>query len=416
MFLSARGCAVFIKAIEHIRSEFPIFERTINDKPLIYFDNAATTLKPKKVVDTIANHYLYETSNIHRGVHYLSEKATESFENVRSIIKNFINAKNNEEVIFTKGTTDSINNIAKSFGKRFIQKGDEILISHMEHHSNIVPWQMLAEDLGCHLKVCPIDDNGELDLITFEKMLSPKTKLVSMVYVSNSLGTINPIQEIISLAHANNTPVLVDAAQAIAHIPIDVQVLDCDFLAFSGHKIFGPTGVGVLYGKKSLLEQLPPFQGGGDMILKVSFEKTIYNHLPYRLEAGTPHIAGVIGLGSAIQFVQDIGFSFIGEYEHSLLVYATRMLQNIQQLKIIGTAQKKSSILSFVIENIHPHDIGTYLDNYGIAIRTGHHCTQPVMDRFKIPATSRASLCFYNTTQEIDRFAEVLQHIVKVFS
>jgi cysteine desulfurase / selenocysteine lyase len=401
--------------VQAIRKDFPILPREIRGKALVYLDNAATTLKPKSVVDKLSQHYLMETSNIHRGVYFLSEKATEAFEDVRIKVQKFINAKESKEVIFTKGTTDSINMIANTFGRKYIKAGDEIVISEMEHHSNIVPWQMLCEEKGCVLKVIPMNDRGELIQEEFDKLLGPKTKLVSVVYVSNSLGTVNPIKEMIKKAHAKGIPVLVDGAQAMATRPVDVQDLDCDFLAFSSHKMFGPTGVGVMYGKAEHLERMPPYQGGGDMIASVTFEKTTYNVLPYKFEAGTPPIAGVIGFGEAVDYINRIGFEYIESHEADLLKYATEQLQKVPGLQIIGTASKKASIVSFVIEGIHPHDIGTLVDQDGVAVRTGHHCTQPVMKKFKIPATARASFSLYNTRDEIDRLVASLCRVVEVF-
>lgn len=402
--------------VEKIRRDFPILSRLIHGKKLVYFDNAATTQKPNQVIETIQNYYTNLNSNIHRGVHYLSEAATKEYECARKIIQNFINAKHLEEIIYTRGTTESINLVASSFGYSNFKEGDEILISAMEHHSNIVPWQIICQRTGAKLKVIPINDNGEIILEEFDKLLNEKTKFVSIVHVSNSLGTINPVKYIIDKAHKFNIPVLVDAAQSIQHLKIDVQELDCDFLAFSGHKIYGPTGIGILYGKKKHLIEMPPYQGGGDMIMSVSFEKTIYNELPYKFEAGTPNIAGVIGLGVAIRYVNNIGIEIIENYEKELLDYATNLLSEMPELKIIGTAENKASVISFIINNAHPHDVGTILDRDGIAIRTGHHCTEPVMRRFNIPATSRASFSFYNTFEEIDVLAKSLKKVINLFN
>ncbi|MCK5580406.1 MAG: cysteine desulfurase [Candidatus Omnitrophica bacterium] len=388
--------------IQTIRKDFPNLNVKIHGKPLVYMDNGATTLKPQCVIDKINAHYTSGTSNVHRGVHYLSEQATAEYEGAREKIRNFINASKASEIIFTKGTTDGINLVAHGYGRKFLKEGDEIIISEMEHHSNIVPWQLLCESIGCRLKVIPINDEGELMLDEFDKLLNPKTKFVSIVYVSNSLGTINPVKAIIEKAHARDVPVLVDAAQAVNNLPIDVRELDCDFLAFSGHKLFGPTGTGVLFGKVQWLNQMLPYQGGGDMISSVTFEKTTYNILPYKFEAGTPNIAGMIGLGAAVDYLQNVGLDNIAKYEQELLAYGTEALQKISGLRIIGTAKHKVSILSFVMNNIHAHDLGTLIDEEGVAIRTGHHCTQPVMQHFKVPATSRASLTFYNTKDEID--------------
>ncbi|MCH2208646.1 MAG: cysteine desulfurase [Lentisphaerales bacterium] len=398
-----------------IRADFPILMKEIHDKPLVYLDNAATTLKPACVADRIAQHYLLEASNIHRGVHSLSEEATKDYEGAREKVRAFINAEETAEVIFTSGTTESINLVVNSYGQ-FFREGDEIIISEMEHHSNIVPWQMICEQTGAVLKVIPMNDQGELVYEEFEKLLTEKTKFFSIVYVSNALGTINPIKKMIDAAHQLDVPVLVDVAQAIAHTPIDVKDLDCEFMAFSGHKMFGPTGVGVLYGKKESLERLPPWKGGGDMILSVTFEKTIYNQLPARLEAGTPNIGGVIGLGEAIDYINKVGWQTIEKIEDELLVYGTEKLSAIDGLRIIGTAEKKAGVISFYMDDVHPHDIGTLVDQDGIAIRTGHHCAQPVMKYFSIPATARASFSIYNTKEDFDRLAETLNKIKEMFS
>lgn len=398
------------------RDDFPALNQTINGKPLVYFDNAATTLKPQCVIDKINDYYTKYTANVHRGVHSLSEKATFEYENARKTIKNYLNAESENQIIFTRGTTDSINMVASTFGRQFIKEDDEILITEMEHHSNIVPWQLLAETNHCKLKIAPINDSGELMLEEFEKLITERTKLISVVYISNSLGTVNPVERIIQIAHSKNIPVLVDAAQTISHKAIDVQALDCDFLAISGHKVFGPTGIGVLYGKSDLLNKMPPYQGGGDMISSVTFEKTTFNSLPYKFEAGTPNIAGAIGFGEALNYVKKVGITNIAEQEAALLEYGTRKLSTIDGLKLIGTAKNKTSILSFVLPEIHAHDMGTLLDEEGIAIRTGHHCTQPVMKHFNVPATSRASLAFYNTTEEIDKLCDAILKAKKIFS
>ncbi|MEQ1878194.1 MAG: cysteine desulfurase [Bdellovibrionia bacterium] len=401
--------------LTRIRADFPILPRQVRGKPLVYLDNAATTLKPKAVVDKLSQHYLMETSNIHRGVYFLSEQATEAYENVREKVRDFINAPDLKEIIFTRGTTEAVNLVASSFGQKFLHQGDEIIISEMEHHSNIVPWQMLCEKNGCVLRVIPMNDNGDIIMSEYEKLLNAKTKLVSVVYVSNSLGTVNPVRKIIELAKARKIPVMLDAAQAIATRPVDVQELGCDFLAFSSHKMFGPTGVGVLWGKAEWLDKMPPYQGGGDMIASVTFEKTQYNVLPYKFEAGTPPIAGVIGFGEAIDYIRNIGFDKIRAHEDELLSYATATLSKIPGLKIIGTAAEKAAIVSFTLEGIHPHDIGTLLDQEGVAVRTGHHCTQPVMKHFKVPATARASFSIYNTRDEIDRLAAGIVKVMEVF-
>lgn len=392
--------------IEKIRSEFPILDQEINGKKLVYFDNAATTQKPKVVIDSITNYYTAYNANIHRGIHHLAEKATSAFELSRKSIKEFLNAENTEEIIFTYGTTDGINLISQTYGRSFLKAGDEIIISTMEHHSNIVPWQMLCEEKGCVLKIIPIFDSGELDFEAYKSLLNEKTKIVSVVYASNALGTINPIKEIIDEAHKVGAITVVDAAQAVAHIDINVQVLDVDFLCFSAHKLYGPTGMGALYGKKELLNKMPPWRGGGEMIKEVMFEKTTYNDLPYKFEAGTPNIADVIGITKAIAFVNELGKKNIASYESQLLNYATGKLEAIDGLKVIGKAREKVSVLSFVMDGIHPQDIGVLLDQQGIAVRTGHHCTQPLMKRFGILGTSRASFAVYNTEEEIDRLVE----------
>jgi cysteine desulfurase/selenocysteine lyase len=402
--------------VQKIREDFPILKTQVRGKQLIYFDNAATTQKPISVIERIQKYYLEENSNVHRGVHFLSELATKEYESARETVREFINAESIEEIVFTRGTTEAINLVANSFGRTFINEGDEIIISEMEHHSNIVPWQILCEERKAKLKIIPFDDNGELILDELENLITERTKLISIVHISNSLGTINPVKKIIEIAHSYAIPVLIDGAQSIMHSKIDVQDLGCDFFVFSGHKIYGPTGIGVLYGKKEWLDQMLPYQGGGDMIKSVTFEKTIYNDLPYKFEAGTPNIEGAIGLKAAIDYLNKIGLDQISIYENELLQYATEKLSQIPQLKIIGTAKEKASIISFVLENIHPHDVGTILDFEGIAVRTGHHCTQPVMQHFKIPATTRASFSFYNTKEEIDQFFNAIQKVIKVFS
>ena len=398
---------------EEIRAQFPILQRKVNGKNLVYFDNGATAQKPQLVIDSITKYYSYENANIHRGVHLLSQEATNAYENARNTIQSYIHATESCEIIFTKGTTDSINLVAFSLGET-LHSGDEILISYMEHHSNIVPWQMLCERKGLTLKVIPIHENGELNLEEFEKLLSEKTKLLSITHVSNTLGTINPVEELIKKAHAVGAKVLIDGAQSIQHFPIDVQALDCDFFAFGGHKVYGPTGVGILYGKKQILESLPPYQGGGDMIAKVSFAKTTYNELPHKFEAGTPHISGGISLGKAFEFMQQLNIQEVIEYEHSLLVYAEEVLSTFKDVRIIGNASNKASVVSFIVDNIHPFDIGTLLDKQGIAVRTGHHCTQPLMDFYQIPGTIRASFALYNTKAEIDLFATALERSIQM--
>jgi cysteine desulfurase/selenocysteine lyase len=401
--------------VNKIREDFPILKKKVHDKNLVYLDNAATTQKPTYVIDRIYEYYTTMNANIHRGVHALSQEATEAFEGARIQIKQFINALGKNEIVFTRGTTESINLVASSYGRANIKEGDEIIISQMEHHSNIVPWQLLCKERNAKLRIIPINDDGELIYEEFEKLVNEKTKFVSIVYVSNSLGTVNDVKRIINYAHQFKIPVLVDAAQALNHIHVDVQELDCDFLAFSGHKIYGPTGIGALYGKVELLDAMPPYQGGGDMISKVTFEETTYNELPHKFEAGTPDIAGAIGLGAAIEYISKIGIDNIKEHESSLLEYATKQIEEVPGLRIIGRAKEKTSVLSFVLENIHPHDIGTFLDFEGVAIRTGHHCTQPVMQRFHIPATSRASFAMYNTKEEVDVLVNGLKKIIEVF-
>ncbi len=401
--------------ITKIREDFPNLHVTVYGKPLVYFDNAATTFKPKPVIAALERHYSKGTSNIHRGVHYLSEQATAEFEATREKIRQFINARHAHEIIFTRGTTESINLVAQSYARKFLKPGDEIIISEMEHHSNIVPWQMLRDEYSFILKIAPINDQGELIWDKFVSLLSKKTKLVSMVYISNSLGTINPIKKVIDEAHKVEAVVLVDAAQTVSHQKIDIQALNCDFLAFSGHKMFGPTGVGVLYGKEELLNAMPPYQGGGDMIASVTFEKTTYNVLPHKFEAGTPNIADVIVLGAAVDYINSVGIENIANYEKELLDYGTKVLTKIPNLRLIGTAKEKTAILSFVLPNIHAHDLGTLVDEQGIAIRTGHHCTQPVMQHFKVPATARASLAFYNTKEELDRLVDAIYKAKEIF-
>jgi len=401
--------------VNRIREDFPILNKKVHGKNLVYLDNAATTQKPTFVIDKVNRYYTSMNANIHRGVHALSQEATEEFESARIQIKQFINALGKNQIIFTRGTTEAINLVASSYGKWKIKEGDEIIISHMEHHSNIVPWQIFCQEKKAKLKIIPINDNGEIIYEEFEKLVNERTKFISVVYVSNSLGTINPVKKIINYAHSFNIPVMIDAAQAVNHIKVDVQDLDCDFLAFSGHKIYGPTGIGALYGKVELLDAMPPYQGGGDMISKVTFEKTTYNELPHKFEAGTPDIAGAIGLGAAIEYVNKIGIENIREHENSLLEYATKNIGEVPGLRIIGTAKEKTSVLSFVLGNIHPHDIGTFLDYEGVAIRTGHHCTQPLMQRFNIPATSRASFAMYNTKDEVDVLVNGLKKIIEAF-
>ena len=401
--------------IEKIRKDFPILQQQVHGKPLVYLDNAATAQKPSTVIETLDQYYREYNSNIHRGVHILSEKATAAYEESREKVKKFINAHSNKEIIFVRGATEGINLVAQSFGNHTITAGDEIIISEMEHHSNIVPWQLLCEQTGAKLKIIPINDAGELIMEEYENLLNKKTRIVAVGHISNALGTINPVKKIIDMAHQVGAYILVDGAQATPHKTVDVNALDCDFYVFSGHKLFGPTGIGVLYGKQDLLEKMPPYQGGGDMIKMVTLEKTLYNDLPYKFEAGTPHIAGVIGLGAAIDYIQSVSLGAISAYENELLDYATKQISTIKDLTLVGTAREKTSILSFVLDKIHPHDIGSILDNEGIAIRTGHHCAMPVMEHFKIPATARASIAFYNTKEEISKLVDGIKKCKEVF-
>jgi len=401
--------------VTQIRKDFPILQQWVNGKPLVYLDNAATTQKPQCVIDRLVKYYQVENSNVHRGLHALSMRATESYEAARTTVQKFINARFYEEIVFVRGTTEAINLVAQSYGKANIKAGDEIIISAMEHHSNIVPWQILAQQTGAQLKVIAMNENGELLLDHYRQLLNAKTKIVALVHLSNALGTINPIAEMIQAAHAYNVPVLIDGAQAVSHLRVDVQALDCDFYAFSGHKCFGPTGIGVLYGKHELLEKMPPYQGGGEMIKKVTFAHTEYNVSPFKFEAGTPNIAGAIGFACAIDYLQNIGLDNIHEYEHALLEYAQGRLKEIKGLRMIGTASQKASILSFILEGIHAHDVGTILDQKGVAIRSGHHCAMPVMEFFKVPATARASIAFYNNSKDIDQLIHALESVYEVF-
>jgi cysteine desulfurase/selenocysteine lyase len=402
--------------VEKIRADFPVLKQTIHGKPLVYLDSAATAQKPFAVIDAIRKFHEVDCANIHRGVHELSQRSTAAYEETRAKAKKFLNAKTKNELIFVRGATEGINLVASSWGRKNVKAGDEIIISALEHHSNIVPWQMLCEEKDAKLRVIPMNERGELILEEYEKLLNPRTRMVALAHVSNALGTITPTRQIIEMAHRAGALALVDGAQAAPHMKVDVQALDADFYAFSGHKVFGPTGIGILYGKTKLLNAMPPYQGGGDMIRTVTFEKTTYNDLPYKFEAGTPNIAGGIGLGAALDYVTKIGLDKIAAYEHELLLYGTEALQRIPGLKIVGTAREKAAVLSFVMENIHPHDIGTVLDRQGIAVRTGHHCAQPVMDWFHVPATTRASLAFYNTPAEIDALAAGLHKVRELFA
>ncbi len=398
-----------------LREDFPILRQRIRGKPLAYLDNAATTQKPQAVIDAIVHYYAETNSNVHRGVHLLSERATDAFEGARESVRRFLNARQAREIIFTRNATESINLVSRTFGRANVGPGDEILITGMEHHSNIVPWQMLCEEKRATLKVVPIDDRGVLDLDQYARLLGPRTRIAAITHMSNALGTVNPVKAMIATAHAAGVPVLVDGSQAAYHMAVDVQDLDCDFYVITGHKLYGPTGIGALYGREALLDAMPPFLGGGDMIAEVTFEKTTYNELPHKFEAGTPHIGGAVALGVAIDYVQAIGFDAIGDYEQDLLTYATAALGEVPGVRIIGTAPDKASILSFVMDGAHPHDIGTIVDREGVAIRTGHHCAQPVMRRFGIPATARASLALYNTREEIDTLVRALHRVREVF-
>jgi cysteine desulfurase / selenocysteine lyase len=391
--------------IHSIRADFPILKTTVNGKPLVYLDNGATTQKPLAVINAITDYYTLKNSNVHRGVHHLSQVATDAYEITRKKVKHYINAAHEHEIIMTSGTTHGINLVSSCYGKQFVKAGDEIIISAMEHHSNIVPWQMLCEERNATLKVIPISDEGELDMSAYRSLLNDRVKMVAVTYVSNTLGTINPVKEIIKLAHEYGIPVLVDGAQAIQHIAVDVQALDADFFVFSGHKMYGPTGVGVLYGKEKWLETMPPYQGGGDMIKEVKFEKTTYNELPFKFEAGTPNIEAGICLANAIDYINEVGLNNISLYETELLKYATQVLSDVEGIRIIGTSKEKSSVISFLLDGAHPYDVGVILDKLGIAVRTGHHCTQPLMERFAIPGTVRASIAMYNTKEEIDTLA-----------
>lgn len=402
--------------VARIREDFPALRQKVHGKPLVYFDNGATSQKPQCVIEALTRYYSAENSNVHRGVHYLSERATAAYEGARDKIRRYINARSSKEIVFVRGTTEAINLVAQSYGRSFLQAGDEIIVSAMEHHSNIVPWQMLREQVGARLRVIPINHDGEIVMDEYRRLLNEKTKLVSVTHVSNALGTVVPVKEIIAVAHQHNIPVLIDGAQAAPHLKIDVQDLGCDFYAFSGHKMFGPTGIGVLYGREALLEKMPPYQGGGDMISLVTFEKTHYNALPYKFEAGTPHIAGGIGLGAAIDYLDRLDWNQVSAHEHELLSYATEALAEFQPIRLIGTAKEKAGVISFVIDHVHAHDVGTILDQEGVAVRAGHHCAMPVMQRFGVPATTRASFAFYNTKEEIDVMMRALHRVLKVFS
>ncbi|MGH9629717.1 MAG: SufS family cysteine desulfurase [Bryobacteraceae bacterium] len=401
--------------VSSIRRDFPALAQQVHSKPLVYLDNAATSQKPARVIEAITRFYVSDNANIHRGVHQLSERSTQAYEDARVKAQHFLNASASHEIIFVRGATEGINLVAQTYGRKHVGSGEEVLISGLEHHSNIVPWQMLCEERGAKLRVIPINDRGELELSRLEQLLNPRTRFVAVSHVSNALGTINPIREIVTAAHRLNVPVLIDGAQAVPHMKVDVQQLDCDFYVFSSHKVLGPTGIGVLYGKERLLESMPPYQGGGDMIQSVTFEKTTYNVLPYKFEAGTPNIAGVVGLGAAIDYLNEIGMEAVTAHEHDVLEYGTQALKSIPGLRLIGTARNKAAVLSFLLGDVHPHDLGTVLDREGIAVRTGHHCAQPVMERFGIPATTRASLALYNTKEEIDALVAGIYKVKEVF-
>ena len=401
--------------VTSVREDFPVLRTLVHGKPLVYLDNAATTQKPQVVLDRLVRYYTHENANVHRGVHLLSERATDAYEGARKTAARFLHASDTKEIIFVRGTTEAINLVAQTYGRVHVGAGDEVVITVMEHHSNIVPWQMLCDERGARLRIVPMTDEGTLRIDSYEALLGDRTRIVAVTHVSNALGTINPVRRIVEIAHARGIPVLVDGAQAVAHMAVDVQALDCDFYTFSGHKLLGPTGIGVLYGKAALLDAVPPYQGGGDMISSVSFERTLYNVLPYKFEAGTPNIAGAVGLGAAIEYVEALGFDRIGAHERELLAYGTRALEEIPGLRLTGTAGDKSGVLSFVLDGVHPHDVGTILDREGVAIRTGHHCCQPLMTRLGVPATSRASLALYNTRAEIDVLAGALAKVREVF-
>jgi cysteine desulfurase/selenocysteine lyase len=401
--------------VERVRADFPILKLKVNGKPLVFLDNAASSQMPQPVIDRLVKYQTSEHANIHRAVHYLSEKATTEYEAARRKAQHFINAPDEHAVIFTSGTTDGINLVAHGYGRKFIGAGDEIILTTLEHHSNIVPWQMLAEEKGAKIRVVPINDRGELDVAEYKRLFNAHTKFVGVAHVSNALGTINPVKELIAIAHEHDVPVLVDGAQAAPHINVDVQDLDCDFYAFSGHKVCGPTGIGILYGKAALLEKMQPFKGGGDMILSVTFEKTTYNTIPHKFEAGTPPIAAAIGMGAALDYLSGIGMDTIAGHETDLLDYATQQINRMPGVRIIGTAEQKAAVVSFAVQGVHPHDVGTLLNEEGVAIRTGHHCAQPVMQRFKVPATCRASFAFYNTMSEVDALVAAIRKVQKVF-
>ncbi|MBZ4397619.1 cysteine desulfurase [Myxococcus sp. AS-1-15] len=401
--------------VQQVRADFPLLRQEVRGRPLVYLDSAATAQKPQAVIDAIVRFYQHDNANVHRGVHILSERATEAYEGARETVRGFLNARDAREIIFVRGTTEAINLVAQTYGRKHIGAGDEVLITQMEHHANIVPWRMLCEQTGATLKVIPVDDRGELVMDAVDALLTDKTRILAVTHVSNALGTVNPVKELTRRAHAKGIPVLVDGAQSVTHFPVDVQDLGCDFYAFSGHKTFGPTGIGVLYGRLERLEPMPPYQGGGDMILSVTMEKVTYNRVPHRFEAGTPNLEGAVGLAAAIRYLQGVGLSAIAEHDREMMAYATAVLESVPGLRLIGTAREKAGVLSFTLEDIHPHDVGTILDREGICIRTGHHCAQPVMQHFKLPATARASLALYNTREDVDALVRGLHKVREVF-
>lgn len=401
--------------VNQVRKDFPILHQEVRGRPLVYLDSAATAQKPQAVIDALVRFYQHDNANVHRGVHVLSERATEAYEGARDTVRRFINARDAKEIVFVRGTTEAINLVAQTFGRKHIGAGDEVLITQMEHHANIVPWRMLCEQTGAVLKVIPVDDRGELVLDAVDALLTERTRILAVTHVSNALGTVVPVKELTRRAHAKGIPVLVDGAQAVTHFPVDVQDLGCDFYAFSGHKMFGPTGIGVLYGRKERLEAMPPYQGGGDMILSVTMEKVTYNRVPYRFEAGTPNLEGAVGLAAAIRYLEALGMEHVAAHDRELLAYATQALESVPGLRMVGTAREKSGVLSFMLAEVHPHDVGTILDREGICIRTGHHCAQPVMQHFKVPATSRASLALYNTREDVDALVRGLHKVLEVF-
>ncbi|MCP3104583.1 cysteine desulfurase [Myxococcus sp. K15C18031901] len=401
--------------VERVRRDFPILHQEVRGRPLVYLDSAATAQKPQAVIDAIVRFYQHDNANVHRGVHVLSERATEAYEGAREVVKDFLRARDSREIIFTRGTTEAINLVAQTYGRKHVGPGDEVLITQMEHHANIVPWRMLCEEKGATLRVIPVDDRGELVLDEVDALLTERTRILAVTHVSNALGTVNPVKELTRKAHAKGIPVLVDGAQSVTHFPVDVQDIGCDFYAFSGHKLFGPTGIGVLYGRLERLEPLPPYQGGGDMILSVTMEKVTYNRVPHRFEAGTQNLAGAVGLAAAIKYLEALGLDAVAEHDRALMAYATQALESVPGLRLVGTAREKAGVLSFTVEDIHPHDVGTILDREGICIRTGHHCAQPVMQHFKLPATARASLALYNTREDVDALVRGLHKVREVF-